>query len=231
MFLLASICYAFSIFIDVSSYHIKYYIQDNNNVRYLLSLVNIFQYSARAFVLVFVPITAYYTETIRDKDLVWLIIFLAHLFVVFLLLPLFNSKFSSFFSRIVIIILNIVFGKSKKINLRQISIPVKGNDNHEETKFLFNLIFFLISFIAGFFFSIGITFLYYLSFSFPQKALTLSSYTQIINMVGSLIFVLFLDPKIMSSIDSEKGYNEIRLLTASRITVHISLILLLYYIK
>lgn len=230
MFLIASIAYAISIFIDVSSYHIKFYVHDNNNVRYLLSLINIFQYTARAFVLVFVPIIAYYTETVKDKQLVWYIILLAHAFVVFLLLPLFSSRFASLFSKIVIVILNFCFGRSKEINLKQIKAPeklVKSNKRMFGTY----LIFFTSSYVAGFLFSASITFLYYLSFSYPDKALTLSSYTQIINVFGSLMFVLFIDPKIMSSIDKEEGYNEIKILTISRVLVHISLILLLLMIK
>jgi hypothetical protein len=59
----------------------------------------------------------------------------------------------------------------------------------------------------------------------------LSSFTQIINMFGSLILILFIDPKIMSSIDNEKGYNEIVLLTISRVSVHVVLVVLLLIIK
>lgn len=231
MFFVASISYGLSIFIDLFSYHIKFYVQDKNNVRYLLSLVNIFQYSARAFVLIFVPIMAYYTETVKDKNVVWEIILLSHFFVVIFLLPLYSHNFSIYFSKLIIKILNILFGKSRDINLKEISRPPINRLNMKSEFFLKNIFFFIVSYIAGFLFSMSITFLYYLSFSYPQKALTLSSYTQIINVFGSLIFVLFIDPKIMGSIDKEEGYNEIKLLTTSRIFVHLSLMLLLYVIK
>ena len=79
MLTFASLAYAISIFIDLSSYFTKYYIQDKQNIRYLLSLINIYQYSARAFVLIFTPIAAYYTETVKDIDLVWLMILLCHI--------------------------------------------------------------------------------------------------------------------------------------------------------
>ena len=230
IYVLAALSYAVSIFIDVSVYHLKYNIQDNKNVRYLLSLINIFQYSARAFVLLFMPIMAFITESLKDKDLVWNITILSHFFVVILLLPLFSSKFSSFLSIKVIEILNFIFGKSKKINLSQIQ---KKNNIIKDTPTLSltNVLFFVITFIAGFLFSMSITFLYYLSFSFPQKALMLSSLTQIINMFGSLILVLFIDPKIMSCIDEEEGYHEISMLTMSRVIVHLILILILLIIK
>lgn len=230
IYILAAFSYAISIFIDISVYHLKYYINDNKNVRYLLSLINIFQYSARAFVLMFIPVMAFITESIKDKNLVWNITLLAHFFVIILLIPLFFRKFSSHLSIKVIEILNFIFGKSKKININKSQI--KNSFLMEKSLFnLENTFFFIITFIAGFLFSISITFLYFLSFSFPQKALMLSSFTQIINMFGSLILILFIDPKIMSSIDEEKGYNEIELLTISRVSVHVVLVVILYIIK
>lgn len=230
IYILAAFSYAISIFIDISVYHLKYYINDNKNVRYLLSLINIFQYSARAFVLMFIPVMAFITESIKDKNLVWNITLLAHFFVIILLIPLFFRKFSSHLSIKVIEILNFIFGKSKKININKSQI--KNSFLMEKSLFnLENTFFFIITFIAGFLFSISITFLYFLSFSFPQKALMLSSFTQIINMFGSLILILFIDPKIMSSIDEEKGYNEIELLTISRVSVHVVLVVILFIIK
>ena len=86
-------------------------------------------------------------------------------------------------------------------------------------------------FISGFLFSVGITFIYYLSFWYPDKSLTLVSYSQIINMIGSILLILFIDPKIMSSIDIGKGHKEIKILTRIRILVHVVLIILLFTIK
>jgi hypothetical protein len=94
-----------------------------------------------------------------------------------------------------------------------------------------NFLFFILSFISGLLFSISITFLYYLTFYYPTKALTLTSYSQIINMVGVLILILLIDPKIMSSIDKGEGFTEIKLLTVSRILVHLVIILILFLIR
>ncbi len=230
LYFLAAISYAISIFIDVSVYHLKYRIQDNRNIRYLLSLINIFQYSARAFVLLFMPVMAFVTESLKDKLLVWNITFLSHFLVVVFLIPLLYNRFSINFSIKVVQILNYIFGKSKNINLTQLVQKELFTD--EKYKFNSeNISFFSVTFIAGFLFSISITFLYYLSFSFPQKALMLSSFTQIINMFGSLILILFIDPKIMSNIDQEEGFREIMLLTISRILVHVCLMLILFFIR
>lgn len=229
MFSIAAIAYALSIFIDVSVYHFKYYIQDRKNLRHLLSLINIFQYIARGFILVFMPIMAYVTESVKDKDEVWFLTILAHFFVVLFLLPLYSHRFTSFFSVKVINILNMIFGKSKAISLEQIGKQscIGGKENSSSD----DVILLITSYISGFLFSFSITFLYYISFSYPQKALMLSSMTQIINMFGSLLLILFIDPKIMGLIDDGGGYKEVRILTTSRVLVHLSLIVILIFLR
>ena len=226
MFIIAAIAYAFSIFIDVSVYHFKYYIQDNKNTRYLLSLINIFQYCSRGFILIFAPIMAFVTESVKDKNEVWLITIVAHFLVILFLLPLYSYRFTSSFSIVVIEILNRFFGKSKPVQLEKIR-----KHSREVNLFSKNWVLFASNYIAGFLFSISITFLYYVSFSFPQKALILSSMTQLINMFGSIILILFIDPRIMGAIDDGAGYKEIKILTTSRILVHITLVLILIFIR
>ena len=226
MFIIAAIAYAFSIFIDVSVYHFKYYIQDNKNTRHLLSLINIFQYCSRGFILIFAPIMAFVTESVKDKNEVWLITIVAHFLVILFLLPLYSFRFTSSFSIVVIEILNRFFGKSKPVQLEKIR-----KHSREVNLFSKNWVLFASNYIAGFLFSISITFLYYVSFSFPQKALILSSMTQLINMFGSIILILFIDPRIMGAIDDGAGYKEIKILTTSRILVHISLVLFLIFIR
>ena len=226
MFIIAAIAYAFSIFIDVSVYHFKYYIQDNKNTRHLLSLINIFQYCSRGFILIFAPIMAFVTESVKDKNEVWLITIVAHFLVILFLLPLYSYRFTSSFSIVVIEILNRFFGKSKPVQLEKIR-----KHSREVNLFSKNWVLFASNYIAGFLFSISITFLYYVSFSFPQNALILSSMTQLINMFGSIILILFIDPRIMGAIDDGAGYKEIKILTTSRILVHITLVLILIFIR
>ena len=226
MFIIAAIAYAFSIFIDVSVYHFKYYIQDNKNTRHLLSLINIFQYCSRGFILIFAPIMAFVTESVKDKNEVWFITIVAHFLVILFLLPLYSYRFTSSFSILVIEFLNRFFGKSKPVQLQKIR-----KHSREVNLFSKNWVLFASNYIAGFLFSISITFLYYVSFSFPQKALILSSMTQLINMFGSIILILFIDPRIMGAIDDGVGYKEIKILTTSRILVHITLVLILIFIR
>lgn len=226
MFILAAVAYALSIFIDVSVYHFKYYIQDNKNIRHILSLINIFQYCSRGFILIFIPIMAFVTESIKNKNEVWLITILAHFSVIIILLPLYSHRFTLSFSNNVIKILNRFFGKSKQLSLIEINKQSRGFKLTAR-----NSILFITNYIAGFLFSFSITFLYYISFSFPQKALILSSMTQLINMFGSIIVILFIDPRIMGAIDDGEGFIEIKILTSSRILVHITLFILLIFLR
>jgi len=230
MFLLAAISYGFSIFIDVAVYHLKFHVHDIKNLRYLFSLINVFQFSARAFVLIFIPMMAYYTETLKDMDLVWLITLYSHVFVILLLFLLLSKNFSYKFSITVIMLLNRILGKNRKIDLIK-NVKNEKLEDAPKGNLISKMLFSGSIFISGFFFSVGITFIYYLSFWYPQKSLTLVSYSQIINMVGSLLLILFIDPKIMSSIDIGEGQKEINILTRSRIFVHIFLIILLFLIK
>ena len=227
MFIIASIAYAFSIFIDVCVYHFKYYIQDDKNTRHLLALINIFQYFSRGFILIFIPIMAYTTESIKDKNEVWTITILAHFLVVLFLLPLYSFEFTNSFSTKIIEILNRSFGKSKPVQL----VEIKKRTKIGISVFSDNWILFVTNYIAGFLFSISITFLYYISFYFDQKALILSSLTQFINMFGSMLIILFIDPRIMGAIDDGGGSKEIHILTSSRILVHITLVLILIFIR
>ena len=227
MFLIASIAYAFSIFIDVSVYHFKYYIQDDKNTRHLLALINIFQYFSRGFILIFIPIMAYITEAVKDKNEVWIITLVAHVLVILFLLPLYSFRFTYHFSLNVVITLNRFFGKSKAIHLKEII----ERPTRETTIIAYNGALFVTNYIAGFLFSFSITFLYYISFYFDQKALLLSSLTQFINMFGSMLIILFIDPRIMGAIDDGRGNNEIHILTSSRILVHVTLVVLLIFIK
>ena len=227
MFVIASIAYAFSIFIDVSVYHFKYYIQDDKNTRHLLALINIFQYFSRGFILIFIPIMAYTTESIKDKNVVWSITIMAHFLVILFLLPLYSFKFTNSFSTKIIKILNRFFGKSKPVQL----LEIKKRKKIGISFFSNNWILFVTNYIAGFLFSISITFLYYISFYFDQKALILSSLTQFINMFGSMLIILFIDPRIMGAIDDGGGNKEIHILTSSRILVHITLVLILIFIR
>lgn len=228
MFVIASITYAISIFIDIFTYHLKFHIHDSKNLRYIFSLINIFQYSARAFVLIYAPIMAYYTETVKDMTLVWQTTLMCHFFVILFILPLFSKNFSLKISKKVIVLLNIFFGKSKKINFE--NIKISEEIENEQQKKPQKYFFFLITYMSGFLFSFSTTFLFYLTFYYPTKALTLTSYSQIINMIGVLILVLLIDPKIMAAIDKGKGHEELKLLTTSRIFVHLSLIVILLFI-
>lgn len=232
MAILASICYAISIFIDVFVYHLKLNIHDKNNIRYLFSLFNIFQYSARGFIMIFVPIMAYYTETLKDKETVWLITVFAHCTIILFLIPLFSDRFSFTLSIKTIKILNLIGRRNIKIEIKTQNLTLKHFQWLRNIKLNRNfLLMFISTYISGILFSISISFLYYLTFSYPENILTIVSYSQILNMFGSFIMVLFIDPKIMSYIDNGEGLEEVKILTFSRVIIHLCLVLFLFYLK
>ena len=225
LFIIAPLMYALSIFVDVFTYHLKYNLHDGKNYRYLFSLINVFQYSARGFILVFVPIMAYYTESVKDETLIWLMILLAHLLVILLIFPLYHRKYSLFLSRFIITHLNRLLGKKeyKKdfvVNLNPITTIEKQWHKADVLFFMFSLGAFLI-------YGFSMTFLYYIAYYYPQRALTLSSYSQILNMFGAMCILLFLDPRMMVSIDNGKGLKELNILTTSRIVAHFIIIILM----
>lgn len=50
-------------------------------------------------------------------------------------------------------------------------------------------------------------------------------------MFGSMLIILFIDPRIMGAIDDGGGNKEIHILTSTRILVRITLVLILIFIR
>ena len=173
--------------------------------------------------MIFMPIMAFLTESVKDKQEVWFITLMAHFFTILFLIPLFSYHFTYPFSKAIIRVLNRFFGKSKPIEL----VVIEMQPTNQKRKFYKDFMLFVFCFIAGILFSFSITFLFYISFSFQQKALMLSSMTQVINMFGSVLLIMFIDPKIMGAIDDGYGYHEIKIVTSSRVLVHVVLFLIL----
>ncbi|CEN39362.1 conserved membrane hypothetical protein [Capnocytophaga canimorsus] len=229
LFIFAPLMYAFSIYVDMFTYHLKFNLNDEKNYRYLFSLINVFQYSSRAFVLIFAPIMAYYTETIRDKNLIWQMTLLCHILVIFLIIPLYNTNYSKKLSFFLIRKLNLILGKLEyKKNFSVDINPMQRKKTRIETKG--DVAFILFSFIAFLIFSFSMTFLYYIAFYYPNKVLILSSYSQLLNAFGAMSILLFIDPRIMAAMDRGDGVKELNFLTTSRIMAHFVLIIILLFI-
>ena len=228
-FLIAPLMYAVSIYIDVFTYHLKFNLHDNKNFRYLFSLINVFQYSARGFILIFAPIMAYYTESVKDKDLIWLMTLLAHIFVILLLIMLYSRRYSLAISRFIISKLNFFLGKAEY--KKDFTIILNPTFRKEAINFKKDSLFFGFSFLASSVYGFSMTFLYYIAFYFPQKVLMLSSYSQVLNSVGAMSLLLFIDPRMMASIDNGKGLKELNIITTSRICANFVLILILLFIR
>ncbi|ELY1992851.1 hypothetical protein SL054_002212 [Flavobacterium psychrophilum] len=129
-------------------------------------------------------------------------------------------------SKKIFFILNFFLRSAKNVELEVLNSQIEYKEG-----FFKKVGFVSIAYVSGFFFSFSTTFLYYLSFYYPDKILTLVSYSQILNMVGAMLLLLLIDPKLMSSIDKGVGSVELKLLTTSRILVHVTLIIILLFIK
>lgn len=227
---LAPLLYALSIYIDMFTYHLKFNIHDGKNYRYLFSLINVFQYFARGFVLIFAPIMAYYTEEIKDKELIWQMTLWCHICTIILIFPLYSRDYSKKVSYFIIKKLNLFLGKreQKKNFFVQIN-PTEGQKVRIENRG--DVLFLGFSYIAFLIFSFSMTFLYYIAFHYPERVLMLSSYSQMLNAFGAMSILLFVDPKMMVAIDRGKGIKELNFLTTMRILAHITLIVVLIIIK
>jgi hypothetical protein len=53
----------------MASHYLKFNLNDIKNLSCLFSLINVFQFSARAFVLIFIPVMTYFTEKVKNIDL------------------------------------------------------------------------------------------------------------------------------------------------------------------
>ncbi len=221
--------YAISIFIDVFVWHFRYYTFHETNNRYLISMSNILQYSARAFILLFGPIMAYYTENFNDVNIIFWATIVSHIIVIMLVLITLNAGFCSKLSSMLLKVLNF-----HKVALDEKMISINVTKAAEEVIFFklakYKILLFACT-AASFFFAVGGSLIYYLSFYFPKRVLFMTSQAQIINMFGTLLFVLLIDPTISKQMDINKGYAEIRVYTYSRMIAHLLLIssLLFFY--
>ena len=216
---IAALLYAISVYIDVFVWHFRYYSYHNENNRYLISLSNILQYSARGFILIYAPIMAFFTEKFQDKSMIFWTTILAHFFVILLVYSTLSTKLSSTLSHMALKFLNFY-----KIPIETTSIVNANINKVKETKIASRQqtkhFFLIISTLASFLFATGGSMIYYFSFHFPNRILFMTSQSQIINMMGTLAFVLFIDPTISKALDANKGFWEIKKYSISRIIAH-----------
>ena len=230
LYILAGICYSISILIDVFVWHLRYYFRFKTNLMYIMSLIIIFQFIARGFILIFNPVMSYLTDKLQNPNSVWGATMMSHLFVLIFLILTFNVKLSKKAAYLIILVLS----KNQEIQV----LPIESSSmwisellkksRSEKLKY-FYFVFFAI--IASAFYALGISFLYFLSFSYKNEILILNSFTQIVNMFGTLIFLLYIDPIIYRAFDRKEGFIEINLYALSRMMAHLFIIMVLLIMK
>ena len=220
------IAYPFSIFFDTSVYNLKYLLNRHSEVRYWMSTIQVFQYSARIFMVIFIPGISLLTELNSNFNQIYIITILIHIITaVILLLSFFSFKKINKINIFLISIINFFTGKK---NVSEGFIDREGVLSFS-LSFLKRKLFFA-SYISHLLVATSMTYIYIFSFYFNDRILTLNSITQIINMVAISILLVAVDPRIMSSFDKENGgVEEIKVIYASRILAHISIAIVFYF--
>jgi len=222
------ICYPLSMFFDIGVYNLKFILKKESNFRYWMSIIQVFQYFARIFMVIFIPAMSYLTEVYKDSNLIFNISISVH-----------------FISALLITFSLILFSKVNQVNLFLVKIinSFTGKENISDgfkakelsNKFPSNIFtrkLFITSFISHFFVAISMTYIYVVSFYFRDLILTLNSFTQILNMIAIAILLIVVDPRVMVSFD-KKGGGEVQLkvIYISRVLAHLLVGVLFVIIK
>lgn len=215
----AAIAYPLSIFIDCSIYNLRFLLIGKQGVKYWLSMLTIYQYIARFFMLIFVPTTAYLTESFQSLETTSTVLVTAHFGVIIILtLSIRFFKSTSMLSLFIVQKLSI---NSSKDNVNEAFLsPINIVDpiNFKEKKAI-NL--FVSSLTSQFLVSISMTLIFILNFLHRDSILFYNSLMQALNMCASIILFIYIDPIVMSSFDKEyKGQNNIKIIYYSRILAH-----------
>lgn len=220
------VAYPLSIFFDTSVYNLKYLLNRDSEVRYWMSTIQVFQYSARIFMVIFIPGISLLTELGSNFNQIFIITILIHVVTSLILL----GGFLGFkkINRLVIFIIRIINFFTGKKNISEGFI-----ERADSLTFSLNFIkrkLFVASYFSHLLVATSMTYIYIFSFYFSNRILTLNSVTQIINMVAMTILLVVVDPRIMSSFDQENGgIEEIKVIYSSRILAHISVAILFYF--
>ena len=223
----AAISYPLSIFIDVSVYNLRFLLIGKKGVKYWLSQLTVYQYIARFFMLIFIPITAYITESFQSLETTSAILITAH-FGVIIILGLSINFFKSTSKLCLFFVQKLNFNKNTNSLSDAFLLPIGLIES-------FNLLkpdsikLFLSSLISQFLISISMTVIFILNFIYRDSILFFNSLTQGLNMFASIILFLYIDPKVMQSFDREYGgQNNLKIIYYSRMIAH--LISLLFFL-
>lgn len=211
------ICYPASMFFDITVYNLKFILKKDSNFRYWMSTIQVFQYSARLFMVIFIPAMSYLTEAYNDFNLIINITVVIHFAAaIIILLSLFFFTKVNQISLFFIKIINRFTGNEKisdGFELKKINYGFPTN--------LFKRKLFITSFISHFFVAISMTYIYIVSFYFRDLILTLNSFTQILNMIAISLLLIIVDPRVMKSFDRKgAGDDQIKVIYLSRTLAH-----------
>ena len=216
--ILILVCYPISMLFDISVYNLKFILKKESNFKYWMSIIQVFQYFARIFMVIFIPAMSYLTEVYKDYNLVFNISISIH-FISALLIAFSLILFSKVNQVNLFLVKRINFFTGKQ-NISE-GFKAKGLSNNFPSNIFARKLFFT-SFISHFFVAISMTYIYVVSFYFRDLILTLNSFTQILNMIAIALLLIVVDPRVMVSFDRKGGGDdEIKVIYISRILAHL----------
>lgn len=215
----AGFAYPISILIDCSIYNLRFLLVAKEGVKYWLSILTVYQYSARFFMLIFIPTTAYITEQFQSYQTTFSILFIAHIGVTILLGI--SVRFFKLTSIIGLQLIKIISLRSQKNSFQEaFFVPIQLNSplsfKQENAKKLF-----ISSLASQFMISLSMTLIFVLNFINRDSILFYNSLMQALNMFASILLFLFIDPIVMKSFERKyEGQNNLKILYYSRILAH-----------
>lgn len=215
----ALLSYPLSIFIDASAYNLKRLLKKGAEARYWLSVIYIYQYTARVFMVVFIPSMSLSTENFGDFNFISVIIISIQLATALILIvSAIKLRIVDNLAMRVLAFLAYFTGKNNidKSFDRSRELAVKST-----LSAVFSNKLFYMSFLSQALVGFSMTFIYVFSFYYPNNILFLNSVTQILNMFAVSILLIFIDPYVMGKFDSiGSGKEELLLIYVSRGLAH-----------
>lgn len=202
-FVLVPIALAFAFFIETSSWWLR--IEANKeNVGLYISRSNIYLYGGRFFSLIFGVLLAFRIESGTDPKNISLLLSISFIISFILQATILNYRFRKLVIKVLSFILKLP--APKKCHVKYIET------NIESRRFLF-----FSTLIASLSFSMGISVPMLLASIFIENRLVLANVGQLINALGMIFMLFFVDQRLYTALDKGTLFNNLIVYSQARI--------------
>ncbi len=182
---LAALGFGISLLVETTSWTLRA-MSTKSNQGYFNARANIYLYGGRFFALLFMMILSLIVDHEADLHHVLFFISISVSFAAFIQLLYWNS--SIFFKSMNSIIIFLLLKKMRYVN------PIKNHDKIDRTLFL-------NSWVATLILVFGVTSPYLLAALYPNIRMTISTFGQVINAIGTIILLFKVDPILYQRMD------------------------------